>query len=128
MLPEEQSSAQDSHVEQACSKFFSPPCLCEKSNHLRPAFPAQHSSAVGLITLTPSVIYFTSVTALRPKLVIPRSQLRGVKKSSHLKGLVVSWVPADSEQPSEERFYWVESRDELFARLIGPDSRRWIRV
>ncbi|KAF9229271.1 hypothetical protein BS17DRAFT_824514, partial [Gyrodon lividus] len=93
-------------------------------------FPAQYASTPGLITLTPTILYFTSLTGTRAKLVIPCGRLRGVKKSGLVKGISIMWVPTDSVdgREREERFHWVGNRDELFARLLGPDGGRWMRV
>ncbi|KIJ68465.1 hypothetical protein HYDPIDRAFT_106664 [Hydnomerulius pinastri MD-312] len=93
-------------------------------------FPAQYTSVPGLITLTSTTLYFTSLTSTRAKLVIPCSQLRGVKKSGLVKGISVTWVPTDpgDSREREEKFHWVGNRDELFARLLGPDGGRWMRV
>ncbi|KIJ21764.1 hypothetical protein PAXINDRAFT_64721 [Paxillus involutus ATCC 200175] len=94
------------------------------------AFPAQYASTPGLITLTPTTLYFTSLTSTRAKLVIPCDRLRGVKKSGLVKGISMVWVPTDSVdgREREERFHWVGNRDELFARLLGPDGGRWMRI
>jgi len=93
-------------------------------------FPAQYASTPGLITLTPTTLYFTSLTSTRAKLVIPCDRLRGVKKSGLVKGISMVWVPTDSVdgREREERFHWVGNRDELFARLLGPDGGRWMRI
>ncbi|KAF8846368.1 hypothetical protein BDN67DRAFT_39548 [Paxillus ammoniavirescens] len=93
-------------------------------------FPAQYASTPGLITLTPTTLYFTTLTATRAKLVIPCDRLRGVKKSGLVKGISMTWVPTDSVdgREREERFHWVGNRDELFARLLGPDGGRWMRI
>ncbi|KAI6047648.1 hypothetical protein EDC04DRAFT_2863857 [Pisolithus marmoratus] len=92
-------------------------------------FPAQHSSALGLITLTSAAIHFTAFTAMRAKLTVPFSQLRGVKKTGLAKGLVITWVATDQDTQDvvkEERFHWVGDRDQLFARLLGHGGGRWM--
>ncbi|KAF9237350.1 hypothetical protein BU15DRAFT_48725 [Melanogaster broomeanus] len=93
-------------------------------------FPAQYASAPGLITLTPTTLYFTSLTATRAKLAIPCGRMYGVKKVGLAKGISITWVPTDPLDGTEreERFHWVGKRDELFARLLGPDGGRWTRV
>ncbi|KAH7930950.1 hypothetical protein BV22DRAFT_999354 [Leucogyrophana mollusca] len=93
-------------------------------------FPAHHATAPGLITLTPTTFYFTSLVSSQAKLTIPYNQLCGVKKTGLMKGLSLTWIPTDEPggKEKEEKFHWVGSRDELFARLIGPDGRRWKRV
>jgi hypothetical protein len=64
------------------------------------------------------------------KFVIPLSAVKGVKKAGMLKGLNLRWThPADeTQEQQEEKFHWVGSRDELFARLIGIEGRRWMKV
>ncbi|KAJ7786296.1 hypothetical protein B0H16DRAFT_1489978 [Mycena metata] len=77
-------------------------------------FPAQHTSAPGLITLTTDTFYFTPLMASTAKVEIPLGSLRGVKKKT------------DGVR-KEEKFRWVGGRDELFARLISTaDGKRWI--
>ncbi|KAL4069631.1 hypothetical protein V8B97DRAFT_1918138 [Scleroderma yunnanense] len=119
LLPEKQAISDSSEVEQTYT------------------FPAQHSSALGLITLTPSTVYFTSVTSIRPKLVIPRNQLRGVKKTGLMKGLSIRWISADQEAQGEENLAYqgfhtlllLSSSVEIFtiswlllAATLGPKS------
>src|ERR1700691_4377407 len=48
------------------------------------AFPAQHTSAPGLITLTPITFFFTPLMSSTAKITIAFSDLRGVKKSGLL--------------------------------------------
>lgn len=61
------------------------------------------------------------------KITIPFCQLQGVKKTGLLKGLSLRWSD-ERGGSNEEKFMWVGNRDELFARLIGPDRRRWLKV
>jgi hypothetical protein len=64
------------------------------------------------------------------KLIIPLAAVKGVKKAGLLKGLNIRWqesVDGVKEQ-KEDKFAWVGSRDELFARLVGSDGRRWMTV
>lgn len=94
-------------------------------------FPAQHSSAPGLISLTSTTMCFTSLTARHAKFVIPFSQVRGVKKTGLTKGLAITWVATDQDAQGvvkEEKFHWVGDRDELFTRLLACDGGRWIRL
>ena len=96
-----------------------------------PAFPAQHTSAPGLITLTPVTFFFTPLMSSTAKVIIAFSDLRGVKKTGLLQGLSLRWAEStqdDNGTEKEERFIWVGNRDELFARLIGPNGRRWLKV
>jgi len=65
------------------------------------------------------------------KITIAFSDLRGVKKTGLLKGLSLRWAEMqkdDEVYEKEEKFLWVGDRDELFARLIGPDGQRWLKV
>lgn len=90
-------------------------------------YPAHHTSAPGLITLTATTVYFTTLASQQAKLIIPRENLCGVKKTGLMKGLLMAWVD-DEEGQIEEKFHWVGNRDELFARLLGPDGARWMRI
>lgn len=95
------------------------------------AFPAQHTSAPGLITVTTTALLFTPLMSLNPKLIIPLSDVRGVKKAGLLKGLYIRTVDTADDgqkQEKEEKFLWVGGRDELFARLVGAEPRRWMKV
>ncbi|KAF8213060.1 hypothetical protein K438DRAFT_1803338 [Mycena galopus ATCC 62051] len=86
-------------------------------------FPAQHTSAPGLITLTEETLYFTPLMASTAKLEIPLTSLRGVKKKSGLfTALTISWVD-DQANGREEKFRWVGGLDELFARLVATRKR-----
>ncbi|KAF9076276.1 hypothetical protein BDP27DRAFT_1285189 [Rhodocollybia butyracea] len=101
--------------------------------NLHPAFPCQHTSSPGLLTLSRSMLFFTPIAASRPKLSIPFTDLRGVKKTGLLKGLTVKWVDSSSSSESggsarQEVFPWVGGRDEMFARLIGTDVKRWMKA
>lgn len=93
-------------------------------------YPAHHTSAPGLITLTATTVYFTALASQQAKLIVPRENLCGVKKTGLMKGLLISWVDGEGEHGKEieEKFYWVGNRDELFARLLGPDGARWMRI
>lgn len=92
------------------------------------AFPAQRNTAPGLITLTPATFVFTPLLSTTAKVTIPLTALRGVKKTGLFKGLSMRWVADASGEEHEERFRWVGGRDELFARLIGTDGRRWLKA
>ncbi|KAJ7169911.1 hypothetical protein C8R46DRAFT_1090503 [Mycena filopes] len=91
-------------------------------------FPAQHTSAPGLITLTADTFFFTPLMASTAKVEIPLGSLQGVKKKSGLfTALHITWIDAEGVS-REERFRWVGGRDELFARLISStvDGKRYI--
>jgi len=64
------------------------------------------------------------------KVTIAFSDLRGVKKTGLLQGLSLRWAETQDNRGTEkeERFIWVGDRDELFARLIGPNGQRWLKV
>nr|GAT44180.1 predicted protein [Mycena chlorophos] len=92
-------------------------------------FPAQHTSAPGLITLTADKLYFSSLVS-KFTLEIPLSSLRGVKKSKKhglFNSLLITWAETESGAVRQEKFLWVGARDELFARLVGTaDGKRLI--
>ncbi|KAJ6621738.1 hypothetical protein B0H10DRAFT_973230 [Mycena sp. CBHHK59/15] len=92
-------------------------------------FPAQHTSAPGLITLTPSTLFFTPLMSSNPKIEMTLSDLRRVKKKSGIfTALSIRWMDVDGNL-KEEKFRWVGGRDELFARLVGTtDGKRWIQA
>ncbi|KAJ7634293.1 hypothetical protein DFH06DRAFT_1437038 [Mycena polygramma] len=93
------------------------------------AFPAQHSSAPGLITLTTETLFFTPLMSSIVKLEIPLRDLQGVKKKSGLfTALTIAWVDSEGSR-KDEIFRWVGGRDELFARLVGTgDGKRWMKA
>ncbi|KAF8078635.1 hypothetical protein FPV67DRAFT_1465909 [Lyophyllum atratum] len=93
-------------------------------------YPAQHASGPGLLTLTGSTLLFTPLMSLEPKFVIPLSRMRGVKKAGLLKGLQIRAALEDRADTGEreEKFRWIGARDEVFARLVGTDGRRWIKA
>ncbi|KAF7320350.1 RAD21/Rec8 N-terminal domain protein [Mycena kentingensis (nom. inval.)] len=84
-------------------------------------FPAQHTSAPGLITLTSDRLFFSSLVASKSKLEIPLSSLQSVKKKKKhgiFNSLTLTWAD-ETGGMREEKFLWVGERDELFARLVG---------
>ncbi|KAF9453830.1 hypothetical protein P691DRAFT_693994 [Macrolepiota fuliginosa MF-IS2] len=95
-------------------------------------FPAQHSSSPGLITFTPTTLYFTPLTSLNARLSISMQDITGVKKTGVLKGLDIRWIEVDAAGRKTEKldkFAWVKSRDELFARVISANSStKWTRT
>jgi GRAM domain-containing protein 4 len=63
-----------------------------------------------------------------PTLIIDLKNLTRVKRSSLANGLKVHWTSVDNNGNTselEERFLWVVGRDDLFARLVGSQSRQW---
>ena len=82
-----------------------------------------------MITVTPRMFYFTPLISASATITIPFGDIRGIKKTGILKGLSIRWTNTDGAgAEKEEKFMWVGDRDELFARLIGPDGRRWLKV
>lgn len=96
------------------------------------AYPAQHSTGPGLITLTPMTFYFSPMTSSRSRLTISLQDITGVKKAGVLKGLEIVWSAPTMDghkYQKAERFKWVNNRDELFARVIGANSSmKWTNV
>ena len=69
--------------------------------------------------------------SMTTKITVPLQDLRGVKKTGLFKGLSVHWDETDQDGTrveNEEKFRWVGNRDELFARLVGGDGKRWMRA
>lgn len=97
---------------------------------LCPAYPCQHPSGPGLITLTRNAFYFTPLMSQRAKISLSLAAVKGVKKTGFLKGLSLRWSETldGIQELKEEKFLWIGERDELFARLVGTDGRRWIKV
>lgn len=114
-------------------------------------FLAHHKKSPGIITLTKSTLFFTPITSLQPKMVIPLNDIRGVKKTGVMGGLSIrrtATVPSEAsskeraksvndlgltagsgrEEIAEELFRWVGGRDELFGRLIAYGNRKWLTV
>lgn len=97
----------------------------------RTAYPAQHRSSTGILTITPDALHFVPASSSKPSLEIPLHALRAVKKSDTItvKGLILRWTDVEpSKGESEERIVWVGGRDELFARLVGRNGGRWLKV
>lgn len=63
-------------------------------------------------------------------MVIPLTAVKGVKKAGLLKGLNIRWNDSIDglKEQKEDKFSWIGSRDELFARLVGSDGKRWMKV
>ncbi|KAJ3988572.1 hypothetical protein F5890DRAFT_383607 [Lentinula detonsa] len=93
-------------------------------------FPCQHTSSPGLLTLTRNVLFFNPIASTKTKVAIPLTDIRGVKKTGLLRGLTVKWIDLtnDEDKHKEEVFPWVGGRDEIFARLIGTDVKRWMKL
>ncbi|KAJ4486111.1 hypothetical protein J3R30DRAFT_3444125 [Lentinula aciculospora] len=93
-------------------------------------FPCQHTSSPGLLTLSQHMLFFNPIASTKTKLAIPLTDIRGAKKTGLLKGLSVKWIDSsnDENKHREEVFPWVGGRDEIFARLIGTDVKRWMKA
>ncbi|KAI8995656.1 hypothetical protein BD414DRAFT_456718 [Trametes punicea] len=94
-------------------------------------FPAQCRQHPGLITLTPTTVFFTPLLSSRATLSIPLADVTGVKKSSFVKGIDIHYTEPRADGSREEKqtsFLFVGSRDDLFARLISYSGKRWTRV
>lgn len=85
----------------------------------------------GLITLTDTQLVFTPLTSSAATTTVDLKSLIGVKRSSLAKGLRIRWSetqPNGIDEEKEEKFLCVSQRDELFAKLIGVQGRRWLAV
>ncbi|KAI0651883.1 hypothetical protein C8Q79DRAFT_63725 [Trametes meyenii] len=94
-------------------------------------FPAQLKHHPGLITLTPTTVFFTPLLSSRAALSIPLADVTSVKKSSLMKGIDIRYRDSRPEGSSEDKeagFLFVGSRDDLFARLVSWGGRRWSHV
>ncbi|KAG8219803.1 hypothetical protein J3R82DRAFT_776 [Butyriboletus roseoflavus] len=71
-------------------------------------FLAQYASSPGLITLTSSTLFFTSLARTQARLAMPRDRLRGVRKCGLMKGISITWAPEElmEAEEREERFHW----------------------
>ncbi|KAG8835078.1 hypothetical protein FRC17_005431 [Serendipita sp. 399] len=58
-------------------------------------FPAKYHAAMGMITLTPSALFFYPMMSSNAKVSIPLSAIRGVKKSGRMGGLKIKYVVQD---------------------------------
>ena len=88
-------------------------------------YPAEQHGKVGNIALSSTKLEFVSVGSSAKPLIIKLSEIRGVKKSGLLGGLIIQYktnlnTPDEEENGlTEVKFRWVNGRDELFAKLIG---------
>ena len=71
-------------------------------------------------------MFFTPLLRQDAKIIIALTAIRGVKKVGMLKGLQVRWNDVSGDK--EDRFLWIGERDDLFARLVGLEGRRWIQI
>ncbi|TRM66312.1 hypothetical protein BD626DRAFT_487385 [Schizophyllum amplum] len=91
-------------------------------------FPAHHQSGPGLLTTSAVMLHFTPFLSAAPTISIAVKDLRGVKKTGLLKGVTLRYEEEGMQDVKEEKFSWVGGREELFARLIGPDRTRWLKA
>ncbi|KAL7285330.1 hypothetical protein ACG7TL_000425 [Trametes sanguinea] len=94
-------------------------------------FPAQFKQRPGLITLTPTTVFFTPLLSSRATLCIPLQDVTGVKKGSLMKGIDIHYSEPfvdGSKEAKEAKFLFVGSRDDLFARLVSYGGKRWKNV
>ncbi|KAF9478527.1 hypothetical protein BDN70DRAFT_879870 [Pholiota conissans] len=93
-------------------------------------YPCQHGSTPGLLTLTHNTLLFAPLMSQTAKLIVPLAAVKGVKKAGLLKGLNIRWYKSVNgmKEHKEDKFVWVGSRDELFARLVGSNGRQWMKV
>ncbi|CDO71588.1 hypothetical protein BN946_scf184911.g58 [Trametes cinnabarina] len=94
-------------------------------------FPAQLKQHPGLITLTPTTVFFTPLLSSRATLCIHLQDVTGVKKSGLTKGIDIYYGEPRSDgskEAKEAKFFFVGSRDDLFARLLSYGGRRWKNV
>lgn len=81
--------------------------------------------------MTSDSLCFVPATSSKASLEIPLHALRVVKKSDTMavKGLILRWMDVEPNNgEKEERIIWVGGRDELFARLVGRDGGKWLKV
>ncbi|KAL4243508.1 GRAM domain-containing protein 4 [Abortiporus biennis] len=93
-------------------------------------YPA-HNKTPGLITLTSSALIFSPIASSQTKLSIGLENIIGVKKMGTVHGLRIRWTDALENGvmvERDEKFFWVGGRDELFARIVGSQGRRWTKV
>ncbi|KAH9849733.1 hypothetical protein C2E23DRAFT_838267 [Lenzites betulinus] len=89
-------------------------------------FPAQLKQHPGLITLTPTTLFFTPLLSSRAALSIPLADVVRVKRAALMKGIDIAYT-LDAQQ-KEAKFLFVASRDDLFARLVSWGGKRWTNV
>jgi len=96
------------------------------------AFPAtMKSHGPGLITLTPTSLFFTSLLSPQPVMTLQLADITGVKKITMTKGLEVRYSHQDEHGAVEEKdvsFQLVGGRSELFARLVSSGGKRWAKM
>ncbi|KIP11934.1 hypothetical protein PHLGIDRAFT_395097 [Phlebiopsis gigantea 11061_1 CR5-6] len=111
---------------------FNPERTSSSEQHIETrTFPAQRGKSPGLITLVATTLYFTPITSSKPELTIGLDKILGVKKSGVTRGLKIRWAeigPNGLQENQEERFLFVGERDDLFARLVGWNSTKWLRT
>ena len=108
------------------------------------AYLAHNKASPGTLSICRTALFFTPVTASRPKIRIALDDVRGVKKigPNAIPGLSVKWQRSSGSTSFneteaevfggtaivEEKFRWIGVRDEGFARLVGWGGRKWLKV
>ncbi|PIL31936.1 hypothetical protein GSI_06640 [Ganoderma sinense ZZ0214-1] len=95
-------------------------------------FPAtMKSHGPGLISLTPTSLFFTSLLSPQPVLTVELADITGVKKVTMTKGLEVRYSHQHEHGAMEEKdvsFQLVGARGELFARLVSSGGKKWAKM
>lgn len=73
-------------------------------------------------------LLFTPFVSSNLKMDIDVNDITRVKKTSMLRGLKVSYMNPETGNETEEKYHWINGRDELFARLIGLGHQRWQNI
>jgi GRAM domain-containing protein 4 len=74
------------------------------------------------------MLLFTPIMSMEAKISIPFRDIVAAKKVGVLKGLFVRWRRGGDGSETQEKFTWIGGRDELFARLVGAENRRWLKA
>lgn len=91
------------------------------------AYPSQYGKNPGVISLTSTTFFFTTLMSSHAKVTVPLDQITGIKKGFS-KAISLQIKDMDGTGPRVERFLWVYERDDLFARLVGIGGRKWLNV
>ena len=85
----------------------------------------------GLITLTPTTLFFAPLLSSHPVLTLELANVTGVKKTTMTKGLDIHYTCEHAGGWTEEKevsFQLVGARSELFARLVSLGGKNWAKV
>ena len=89
------------------------------------------SRGPGLITLTPTSLFFTSLLSPQPVLTVELADITGVKKVTMTKGLEIRYShqhPRGAIEEKDASFQLVGARGELFARLVSSGGKKWAKT